>query len=139
MVASARPLAHSRTVNLVDTVGRRPTLLTRRKTASSGSDMQQARPAVLSTFGVAAARPERTLALVVLTAVGTVNFVDRQILSVLVEPIRRELHFSDTQFGLLTGLSFALFYALLGVPAAVLSDRTHPLRLVPDPCLLSSL
>ncbi|MDB5427299.1 MAG: Major facilitator family transporter [Phenylobacterium sp.] len=101
--------------------------------------MQQARAAVLSPSGVVAARPERTLALVVLTAVGTVNFVDRQILSVLVEPIRRELHFSDTQFGLLTGLSFALFYALLGVPAAMLADRTHRVRLVAGACLLWSL
>jgi predicted MFS family arabinose efflux permease len=101
--------------------------------------MQQARTAVLSTSDVVAARPEGTLALVVLTAVGTANFVDRQILSVLVEPIRRELHFSDTQFGLLTGLSFALFYALLGVPAAMLADRTHRVRLVAGACLLWSL
>src|SRR3979490_1267406 len=105
MVASPRALAQSRTVNLVDTFGRRPTVPARRRTASSGSKMQQARTAVLSTSDVVAARPEGTLVLVVLTAVGTVNFVDRQILWVLVEPIRRELHFSDTQFGLLTGLS----------------------------------
>jgi predicted MFS family arabinose efflux permease len=102
--------------------------------------MDQAAPAVLlRPQGAIAARPGRTLALFVLTAVGTVNFVDRQILSVLVEPIRAELHFSDTQFGLLTGLSFALFYAVLGVPAAMLADRTNRVRLVACACLIWSL
>lgn len=81
----------------------------------------------------------RTLALLLLTAVGTVNFVDRQILSILAEPIRAELHLSDTQLGLLTGLSFALFYALLGVPVAMLADRTHRVRLVAAACLVWSL
>lgn len=89
--------------------------------------------------GAVALRPGKTLALVVLTAVGTVNFVDRQILAVLVEPIRAEFHFSDTEFGLLTGLSFATFYALLGVPAAMLADRVHRVRLVATACLIWSL
>jgi predicted MFS family arabinose efflux permease len=84
------------------------------------------------------ARPGRTVALLLLTAVGTVNFVDRQILSVLAEPIRQELHLSDTQLGLLTGLSFALFYALMGVPAAMLADRVHRVRLVAAACLIWS-
>src|SRR5690349_14820890 len=85
-----------------------------------------------------AGRPGRTLALLLLTAVGTMNFVDRQILSVLAEPIRRELHLSDTQLGLLTGLSFALFYAVMGVPAAMLADRHHRVRLVAAACLVWS-
>jgi MFS family permease len=51
------------------------------------------------------------------------NFMDRQIVSVLVEPIKAELQISDGEVGLLTGLSFALFYALMGVPIAGLSDR----------------
>lgn len=86
----------------------------------------------------AAGSPGRTLALVLLTAVGTVNFVDRQILSVLAEPIRQELHLSDTQLGLLTGLSFALFYAIMGVPAAMLADRFNRVRLVAAACLIWS-
>jgi len=86
----------------------------------------------------AAARPGRILALVLLTAVGTMNFVDRQILSVLAEPIRQELSLSDTQLGLLTGLSFALFYAIMGVPAAMLADRHHRVRLVAAACLMWS-
>ena len=47
----------------------------------------------------------RNVALVMLFVVGTINFVDRQLLSVLVEPIRADMDFSDTQFGLLTGLA----------------------------------
>lgn len=85
------------------------------------------------------ASPGRTLALLILTAVGTVNFVDRQILSVLAEPIRQELHLSDTQLGLLTGLSFALFYGAVGVPAAMLADRTNRVRLVAAACMTWSL
>jgi len=99
--------------------------------------MDQAATATISP-PVAAARPGRTLALLLLTAVGTVNFVDRQILSVLAEPIRQELHLSDTQLGLLTGLSFALFYAMMGVPAAMLADRVHRVRLVAAACLIWS-
>ena len=79
------------------------------------------------------------VALVLLIVVGAINFVDRQMLSVLIEPMRAELHFSDTQFGLLTGLSFALFYAAVGVPVAMLADRTHRVRLVAGACLVWSL
>lgn len=52
-----------------------------------------------------------------------VSFVDRQIMALLIEPIRADLHLNDTQFGLLHGLAFALFYALLGIPIARLFDR----------------
>ncbi|MBL8554851.1 MAG: MFS transporter [Phenylobacterium sp.] len=84
------------------------------------------------------ARPGRVLALLLLIVVGTVNYVDRQILSVLAEPIRQDLGLSDTQLGLLTGLSFALFYGVMGVPAAMLADRHHRVRLVAAACLLWS-
>ncbi|WP_293899481.1 MFS transporter [Phenylobacterium sp.] len=100
--------------------------------------MNQAASAVLSPSGAAVRRPGRTLALAMLMVVGTVNFVDRQILSVLVEPIRADLHLSDTQIGLLTGLSFGLFYAAMGVPAAMLADRVHRVRLVAVAALIYS-
>ncbi len=51
------------------------------------------------------------------------NFLDRQIVTILAEPIKRDLGLSDTQLGLLTGLAFALFYALLGIPIARYADR----------------
>ena len=79
-----------------------------------------------------------TITLIALTLVGTLNFVDRQILSVLVEPIKQELHFSDTEFGLLTGLAFSLFYALFGLPAAVIADRGKRVRVVALACAIWS-
>jgi len=60
----------------------------------------------------------------VLTIAYTFSFVDRQILSLLVGPVRRDLGISDTQISLLQGLAFALFYTLLGLPIGRLADRT---------------
>lgn len=51
------------------------------------------------------------------------SFIDRQILGLLVEPIKREFGVSDTQVGLLQGLTFAVFYCTLGIPAGWLVDR----------------
>lgn len=83
-------------------------------------------------------RPGRTLALLLLSVVATINFVDRQLLSVLAEPIRQDLGLSDTQLGLLTGLAFGLFYAVMGIPAALLADRFNRVRLVAAACVLWS-
>jgi MFS family permease len=52
----------------------------------------------------------------------TVNFLDRGILNLLVEPIKRDLHLSDLQVSLLMGFAFACFYVLLGLPIARLAD-----------------
>jgi predicted MFS family arabinose efflux permease len=62
-------------------------------------------------------------ALALLTLVYVFNFVDRQILSILLEPIRRDLGVSDTAMGFLTGPAFALFYTLAGIPIARWADR----------------
>ncbi len=51
------------------------------------------------------------------------NFLDRQLLSLFVVPIKEDLGVSDTQMGLLTGLSFALFYTIAGLPLARWADR----------------
>jgi len=59
----------------------------------------------------------------VLALANTSAFVDRQILGLLVGPIRRDLGVSDTQMGILYGLAFALFYTLLGIPIARAADR----------------
>ncbi len=59
----------------------------------------------------------------VLSVAYTVSFIDRQILNLLVEPIRGDLRISDTQISLLQGFAFAIFYSLLGVPIARLADR----------------
>lgn len=67
---------------------------------------------------------------ILLMVVYTFNFLDRQLLSILSEPIREELNLSYTQMGMLTGLSFALFYTTFGIPLAWLADRTHRVRLI---------
>lgn len=61
-------------------------------------------------------------ALLVLTTVYIFNFIDRQILVILQEDIKKELLLSDTQLGLLSGISFAIFYVTLGIPIARMAD-----------------
>jgi len=66
----------------------------------------------------------RSLTLALLTLVYFFSFMDRQILSILLEAIKADLRLSDTQLGLLSGLVFAIFYATLGIPIARLADRS---------------
>src|SRR6185503_17829495 len=65
----------------------------------------------------------RNFALVLLLIVYISNYADRQILNVLAKQIIEDLQISKTGFGFLSGLAFALFYATLGIPIAVLADR----------------
>lgn len=74
-----------------------------------------------------------------LAVVYTFNFMDRQLLSVLQEPIRREMGLSDTQLGVLTGLAFALFYTTCGLPVAWASDRYRRVTIMAVACGVWSL
>ena len=65
----------------------------------------------------------RWYALGVLVLVYVSNNVDRQIVAILLEPIKNDLGASDTQMGFLIGITFALFYATLGLPIAMWADR----------------
>lgn len=65
----------------------------------------------------------RRYALGLLTVVYVFNFVDRQILSILLQPIKEDLQLSDTALGFLTGIAFALFYTCAGIPIARWADR----------------
>lgn len=67
-------------------------------------------------------RPSYTLAL--LTALAALAFMDRQILAVLIQPVKAEFGLSDLQIGLVTGLGFALTFGVLGVPLGRLADRS---------------
>ena len=58
------------------------------------------------------------------------SFMDRQILSILMEAIKADLQLSDTQLGLLSGLVFAIFYATLGLPIARLADRSSRTNII---------
>jgi len=65
----------------------------------------------------------RYLALGLLILVYTLNFLDRQIISILKDPIGKELNLTDTELGLMGGLAFALLYTTLAIPVAWLADR----------------
>ncbi len=58
-----------------------------------------------------------------LTLVGVLNYLDRYVLALLLEPIKQDLELSDSQLGFLTGFAFALFYAVAGIPLARWADR----------------
>ncbi len=65
----------------------------------------------------------RNYVLFVLFLTYVLNFLDRQLMTILLEPIKQEFDASDTAMGFLTGFAFALFYATLGIPVARLADR----------------
>ena len=69
-------------------------------------------------------------ALILLTLLYVFNTVDRHILAILADPIGRDLQLSDTQLGLLSGLVFALFYTVFGIPAGWLADRYGRTRVI---------
>lgn len=60
---------------------------------------------------------------ILLMLANTLSFIDRQIVGLLVEPIKADLHLSDTQIGLLYGLGFTLFYIAAAIPVAQIADR----------------
>ena len=70
----------------------------------------------------------RLLLLLMLT--NTLSFVDRAIMSVVVEPMRRDLHFTDAQVGILQGLAFAFIYALIGLPIGRLAERGNRITII---------
>src|SRR4051795_7796613 len=68
--------------------------------------------------------------LLVLVLVYAVNFIDRQILSILAQDIKADLHLDDSQIGFLYGTAFAVFYALFGIPLGRLADSWYRGRLI---------
>src|SRR5271154_4066578 len=72
----------------------------------------------------------RNYVLGMLTLVYVFNFVDRQLLVILQESIKKELHLSDTQLGLLSGFTFAIFYVTMGIPIARFADKGNRRNIV---------
>jgi len=72
----------------------------------------------------------RKYALAVLFLGYVVNFIDRSILSILLEPIKLDLALTDTQLGMLGGLAFAVFYTTLGIPIAAMADRRSRVKIL---------
>lgn len=72
----------------------------------------------------------RRYLLAVLVVIYALNFLDRQIINILAESIKKDLAISDAQLGLLTGTAFGIFYSLLGLPIARLADRSHRVNII---------
>jgi MFS family permease len=69
----------------------------------------------------------------------TLAFVDRQALALLVEPIKQDLQISDTAISLLYGLSFTIFYVLVGIPVARIADRSNRRNIIAGSILVWSV
>jgi MFS family permease len=76
------------------------------------------------------ARPYAFYALAVLTSAGVLNYADRNIVSILAESIKADLHLSDQQLGFLYGTAFAVFFAMVGIPMGRLADALSRKRLM---------
>jgi predicted MFS family arabinose efflux permease len=74
--------------------------------------------------------PGRWYILLLLTAVYALNIADRFVMSTLIEPIKADLHLSDSAVGFLTGVALAFFFVTAGLPLAVLADRVNRTKLV---------
>jgi predicted MFS family arabinose efflux permease len=100
-------------------------------------DLEGADPALMQTSG-ARGRRYAVVVLALLCLVYVLNFLDRQLLSILAKPIQDDLGLSDGQLGRLGGLYFALFYCILGIPVAWLADRGNRVRVLTVACALWS-
>lgn len=86
-----------------------------------------------STAGVAPLPPSRSYAwyaLGILFLVYVLNFIDRQIITILAPDLKRDLGLDDADIGFLYGTAFAVFYALFGIPLGRLADAWHRVRLL---------
>lgn len=93
--------------------------------------------------GTSASTPARPgagawFALGMLCFVYVLNFLDRQLLSILAKPIQDSLQISDGQLGLIGGLYFAVFYCFISIPVGWLADKTNRVRLLSVACALWS-
>ncbi len=91
--------------------------------ASQPIDSEPTTPAALTPAYV-------TSALWLLLIIYILNFLDRSIVGILAEEIRRDLSLDDWQIGIMTGLAFAFFYTVLGIPIARLADRSDRVKII---------
>ncbi|MBI1406260.1 MAG: MFS transporter [Caulobacter sp.] len=83
--------------------------------------------------------PHAWFVLGMLCFVYVLNFLDRQLLSILAKPIQDSLHVTDGQLGLIGGLYFALFYCLISIPVGWLADRTNRVKVLAVACAIWSV
>jgi predicted MFS family arabinose efflux permease len=104
-------------------------------TADEGRETQPASP----NAGFTVTNAYRYYVLGLLVAVGICSWVDRNVFSMLLQSIKIEFAFSDTQLGLLGGVAFGLFYASVGLPIAGLADRSNRRNIIAVALFLWSL
>lgn len=90
---------------------------------------RMAPPAHETAAGAMTAR-DRRYAMLLLLLIYTFNFLDRQVVNILAEPIKLELGLADWQIGVMTGLAFALLYSILGVPIARYAEHGDRPRII---------
>lgn len=78
-------------------------------------------------------------ALFVLASIYVFNYIDRQLMAILIEPVKHEFGISDTGIGLLSGVTFAVFYTVFGFPLGRLSDRIGRKPVIALSCIAWSL
>ena len=98
--------------------------------AAFASMAAHADPAAASHSEFQATERYRYYVVWLLCGVYMINMMDRQLLSILVEPIRTEFGLTDTHIGFLTGIAFAAIYTVMGVPLARLADRSHRVNII---------
>ena len=82
-------------------------------------------PAAVDTPTVPYSKGYTRYAMWLLLGIYAINFLDRQVINILAEPIKLELGLADWQLGLMSGLAFALFYTFLGIPIAQMAERRN--------------
>jgi MFS family permease len=92
--------------------------------------MNQPLTSAVASSAWAPGRKYRLAVAITLMVVYALNQLDRQILAILLEPIKQDFQLSDLQAGLLSGMAFALFYTTLGVPMARWADRGHRVGMI---------
>src|SRR5579871_2888980 len=107
-------------------------------------EIESASPEIVITMDDVSQAPKysrayQRLALSILSCAYMLSYIDRQIVNILAESIRRDLKLADWQLGIVTGLAFALFYTMFGIPIARLAERRNRPRLVATSMLVWSL
>jgi MFS family permease len=94
--------------------------------SAEAADLHAAAPKALVGARVQPLSPAlRRYAMSLLLAISMINYLDRYVINILAEPIKRDLGLADWQLGLMTGLAFGMLYTVLGLPIARLAERTH--------------
>lgn len=97
--------------------------------ARLGDDAARTAPPPVGEGALMSAR-DRRYAMFLLLLIYTFNFLDRQVINILAEPIKIELGLADWQIGVMTGLAFALLYSVLGIPIARVAEHGDRPRII---------